>query len=327
LLPPPENLPVEVPDSFKSEKDRQSYALGSFFATREKNSANASNAPLPNVDEMVAGLTDVLTGGKSVDYGVGAQLAVQIRRAEVDIDPAVLAQAVRDVMTSQPPKLTTQQEQMVMQRIQSDLRQRAETKRKAEAAKNMEAATEFLTKNAKAEGVKQSASGLQYTIEKEGEGKSAAEGDLAMLNYKAMLIDGTVFEKSPDTGPMRKPVRTLPKGLQEGLAMLKFGGKGKFWIPPALGHGEMGRPPQVKSNAVLIYEVELVSAEPLPRQPATSTTGRQPITAVTPPITVEIPPKPGDKPAEAPKPNTPKPPDTPKPPAPPPAPPATPEKK
>jgi FKBP-type peptidyl-prolyl cis-trans isomerase len=203
-------VPADTPDSFKSEKERRSYALGSFFATREKNQATASNVPPPKADEMVAGVTDVLNGSKSADYAVGAQLAVQIKRAEFDVDPAVLAEAVRDVMTGQTPKLTPQQEQMVMQRVQADLRQRAETKRKAEAEKAMAVATEFLTHNAKAEGVKQTASGLQYIIEKAGEGKSAAEGDLAMLNFKATLTDGTVIEKSPDTGPMRKTVRSLP---------------------------------------------------------------------------------------------------------------------
>lgn len=309
LLPAPETAPAEVPDGFQSEKERQSYALGSFFASREKNSATSGGTAVPNPDEVVAGLKDVLAGGKSLDYAIGAQLAVQIRRADVAVDPEVLALAVREILSGLPPKLTQQQQQMVMQRIQNELTQRMEAKRKAEAAKTLAAATEFLEANGKAEGVKQTASGLQYKIEKEGEGKSATDGDLAMLNYKATNLDGTEFEKSPETGPARKPVRMLPKGVQEALGLLKTGGKGKFWVPPALGYGENGRQPNVKGNAVLVYDLELVAVEPLPKPPvAGKVPGRQPVTAVTPPISVEIPPKPGDKPVEAPKPGTPPPP-------------------
>src|SRR6187401_2486377 len=60
LLPPPSTPPAEVPDSFKSEKERQSYALGSFFAAQEKNNAKMANLPAPNGDELLAGLKDVL---------------------------------------------------------------------------------------------------------------------------------------------------------------------------------------------------------------------------------------------------------------------------
>ena len=74
-------------------------------------------------------------------------------------------------------------------------------------------------------------------------------------------------------------------------------------MPPSLGYGEAGRMPNVKGNAVLIYEVELVAAEPLPKPPTAGTQpARPPVTAVTPPITVEIPPKEGGKPVPAPKP-------------------------
>ena len=313
LLPAPEGAPAEVPDAFKTEKERQSYALGSFFSTREKNIASSGGTAVPNVDEMLAGIKDVLSGGKSLDYAIGANLAVQIRRAEVDVDPEALAAAVREVMSGQPPKLTPQQQQMVMQRIQSELTARMEAKKQADAAKSLAASNDFLATNAKAEGVKQTPSGLQYKIEKEGEGKSATEGDMVMLNYKATILDGTEFEKNPATGPARKPVRILPKGVQEGLALIKVGGKAKFWVPPALGYGENGRMPVIKANAVLVYDVELVAAEPLPKPAATGDQpARQPVTAVTPPITVEIPPKEGAKPAPAPQP-----PEAPKPDAPP----------
>jgi len=306
---------VEVPDGFASEKERQSYAVGWLFATREKNGAAASGSPAPLPDDVIAGMNEVLHSGKSLDYAVGAMLALQIRRAGVDVDPASLSAAVREALTGAEPKLTPQQQNIVIQRVQNEVRTRAEAKQKEEVAKALQAATDYLTENSKAEGVQTAPSGLQYKIERPGDGKVPVETDILTINYTAKLPDGTEFEKPAQTGPTRKPFRILPKGLQEGLTMLKTGGKAKFWLPPSLGYGENGRPPYVKSNAVLIYEVEFLAAEPLPKPPATpagTTPPRTPVTAVTPPITVEIPPKPAATPGT---------------PAPAPAPPPAPEEK
>lgn len=305
LLPPAQGVPAETPDKFKSEKERQSYAVGWLFASREKNNATAGGNPQPNPDEVSAGLKDVLANGKSLDYALGAMLAMQIRRAEVDVDTESLLSAVHDAMTGQQPQLAPQQQQMVIQRVQNEVKGRLETRQKAEKEKALKAATDFLTENAKAEGVKTTPSGLQYKIEKEGDGKSAAEGDIATLNYKATTLEGTEFEKSQPDVPSRKPVRMMPKGVQEGLAIIKSGTKAKFWLPPALGYGENGRPPQIKGNSVLIYDIEMLATEPLPKPPPNAganpnAPGKAPVTAVTPPISVEIPPKSGETPKPAP---------------------------
>lgn len=328
LLPPAQGLQVEEPDSFKSEKDRQSYAVGWLFASREKSNATSQGTVAPATDEVLAGMKDVLGGGKSIDYAVGAMLAMQIRRAEVDVDNETLFAAVRDALSGQPGKLTPQQQQLVLQRVQADVNAHLQARQKASQEKALKASTEFLAKNATAEGVKTTPSGLQYKIEKPGDGKSATEGDLVTLNYKATTADGTEVESST-TSPARKAVRAFPPGLREGLAILKVGGKGKFWLPPSIGAGESGRAP-VKGNEVLIYDVEFVSVEPLPKPPPVSGNANQlprgPVTAVTPPITVEIPPKPGEKPVEPPKAPPPPPQGSPLPPVtPPPVPPAPPK--
>jgi FKBP-type peptidyl-prolyl cis-trans isomerase len=301
LLPPAQEVPVEVPDGFASEKERQSYAVGWLFALREKTGASSTGSEVPVSDDVIAGLNDVLSSGKSLDYAVGAMLALQIRRAGVEVDAATLSAAVKDALSGAPSKLTPQQQNLVIQRVQNDVRARGEAKQKEEVARALQAGNEFLAENARAEGVQTTASGLQYKVEKQGDGKAPGEADIVTMNYTARLLDGTEIEKPAPSGPTRRPFRALPKGLQEGLTLLKTGGKAKFWIPPSLGYGESGRPPFIKGNAVLVYEVECLAAEPLPKPPAgagANAVPRAPITAVTPPITVEIPPKPADKPAE-----------------------------
>jgi FKBP-type peptidyl-prolyl cis-trans isomerase len=301
LLPPaavPATDPA-VPDPFKSEKERLSYVLGTFFATQEKNNASAGNHPVPNVEEVIAGLKEALAGGKSADYVSGATIGVRLKRLELDIDPELLFSAMRESFAGQPPKLPPQQQQLILQAVQTQLQNKAKAKRKEESDKALAAANEFLAANAKAEGVQQTPSGLQYKLEKPGEGKSATDADMVTLNYTATVLDGPEFEKNPAAGPARKPVRMLPKGVQEALTILKTGGKGRFWVPPALAFGETGRHPNVKTNVVCVYDLELLGVEPLPKPATPATTpgqpARSPVTAVTPPITVEIPPKPAGK--------------------------------
>jgi FKBP-type peptidyl-prolyl cis-trans isomerase len=310
LLPPPATPAPPEPDGFKTEKERLSYALGLFFANNLKQEEANRGTPLPKADDVLKGMKDVLAGTASLDYVIGAHLASQIKRAEVDLDAETLSDALRGALSNAAPKLNPQQAQEAMKRLNEELARKKEVKRQAESAAALAASNKFLEGNSKAEGVKQTASGLQYKVDKTGDGKSPTETDLVTMNFKCTQLDTTIVEKSPETGPARKVMRSLPKGLQEGLQLLKTGSKAKFWLPPALGYGEAGRLGLVKANSVVIYEVELLGVEPAPKPAALGSStppigvggqpGRPPVTAVTPPITVEIPPRPGDKPATPP---------------------------
>lgn len=300
LLPPPASTEPPSLGPFKDMKERQSYGLGVFLGNREKNTA--ANSPekitLNNAD-VLAGLQQGLSGEKSIDYAAGLAMAAQIKRSGVEVDPAVLIEAVRSSLEGKEGKIPSADVQVIMQEIQQAIAERQKIKQKAEAEKNLAEATAWLTGNAQKEGVKSSPSGLQYIIENPGEGNSPGEKDLVTVNLSGKTVEGSEFDKSQPNVPARRSLASLPKGLQEGILMLKPGGKATFWVPPVLGYGDSPRGAALKANSVLHYEIELISSE-VPPAPQPGTAGqpqpRRPVSAVTPPVSVDIPPAPGNAP-------------------------------
>ena len=131
------------------------------------------------------------------------------------------------------------------------------------AETDLEKGEAFLKENAKKEGVKTTASGLQYKVLKEGEGKSPAAADTVVVHYKGTLIDGKEFDSSyKGNKPAEFPLNRVIPGWTEGVQLMKEGAKYQFTVPPKLGYGERGTPGgPIPPNATLIFEVELIKVK------------------------------------------------------------------
>ncbi len=104
-------------------------------------------------------------------------------------------------------------------------------------------------------------SGLRHEDIKEGTGPAAAKGDTVEVHYTGWLTNGTKFDSSKDSGePFRFPLGAgqVIKGWDEGVVGMKVGGVRKLTIPPELGYGQRGAPPDIPPNAELVFEVELL---------------------------------------------------------------------
>jgi peptidylprolyl isomerase len=107
-------------------------------------------------------------------------------------------------------------------------------------------------------------SGLQYIELAAGTGPAPKPGDIVSVHYTGTLTDGTVFDSSYKRGePIKFPLgrgRVIP-GWDEGIALMKKGGKARLIIPPKLGYGERGAGGVIPPNATLVFEVELVDIQ------------------------------------------------------------------
>jgi peptidylprolyl isomerase len=104
-------------------------------------------------------------------------------------------------------------------------------------------------------------SGLKYRDIKEGDGPAALPGATVVVDYIGWLTTGgKPFDSSwnPTRQPMTAPLGRLVKGWQEGIPGMKVGGIRKLVIPPELGYGAGGSPPNIPPNATLVFEIELL---------------------------------------------------------------------
>jgi peptidylprolyl isomerase len=117
------------------------------------------------------------------------------------------------------------------------------------------------------------ASGLQYVVVAEGAGEVPKSGDLVQVHYTGTLEDGTKFDSSYDRGePILFPLgmgRVIP-GWDEGIALMKVGGKSKLIIPSELAYGERGAGGVIPPNATLLFDVELVGIQAGPAEAPTA---------------------------------------------------------
>jgi FKBP-type peptidyl-prolyl cis-trans isomerase len=129
----------------------------------------------------------------------------------------------------------------------------------AEEKANIEAGKKFMEKNRTKPGVKETASGLQYKVLREGTGKSPSSTDQVKCNYEGRLLSGNVFDSSYERGqPAQFALSGVIKGWTEGLQLMKEGAKYEFYIPPELAYGPNGSPPKIGPFETLIFDVELM---------------------------------------------------------------------
>jgi peptidylprolyl isomerase len=96
-----------------------------------------------------------------------------------------------------------------------------------------------------------------------GRGPGAKPGDTVVVHYVGMnFSNGQEFYASWDAGaplPVQLGTGGVIAGWERGLVGIKEGGRRKLTIPPELGYGAQGYPPDIPPNETLVYVIDAVS--------------------------------------------------------------------
>lgn len=188
-----------------------------------------------------------------ISYAIGLSMGQNLMGSGVKkMEYTDLAAGIKDVLEGNKPQISYQEAQEVLGKFFQELEEKV-------AGEAKKAGEEFLAANAKREGVKVTASGLQYEVLESSLGLKPKATDTVKVHYEGTLIDGTVFDSSYRRGePISFGLNQVIKGWTEGLQLMSIGSKYKLYIPYELGYGAQGAGASIPPYAALIFTVELL---------------------------------------------------------------------
>jgi FKBP-type peptidyl-prolyl cis-trans isomerase len=193
-------------------------------------------------------------------YSIGVNIGTSLKRDGVDVNVDSLLSGLKDSFSGAELKMKPEEMQAALKELQTAMMAKAGEESKVRGDKAKKEGDDFLAANKAKEGVKTTASGLQYKVLKEGTGAQPKATDKVTVHYRGTLVDGTEFDSSYKRGePATFGVDQVIKGWTEALQLMKAGSKWQLFIPSNLAYGERGAGQEIPPNAALIFEVELIS--------------------------------------------------------------------
>ena len=209
---------------------------------------NAAQAPL------------LKTQKEKISYSIGVSAAKGLKQQGIEVNVEALVKGLRDALSGGKLLMTDNELQTTMSKFQAELSQKQTQGAKTVSTVNKKEGAAFLAKNKTKQGVVTLPSGLQYKILKAGNGKKPIGSDTVECNYRGTLINGTEFDSSYRRGQAASfPVSGVIPGWTEALKLMPVGSKWQLFIPPQLAYGAQGQGRDIGPDATLIFEVELLS--------------------------------------------------------------------
>lgn len=204
----------------------------------------------------------------TVSYALGLNMALQLKGNFDEMDKDLFIQGFKNGVDSTDVLLKNEELSGILSSFFQERQLAKQQKAQEESTKNAEiefadvkkAGEDFLAANKSKDGVKTTASGLQYMVMKEGKGVKPVATSKLKIHYHGTSLEGKVFDSSVDRGePYESLANQFVKGFSEGLLLMNAGSKYKFFIPYDLAYGASPRPGgPIKPFESLIFEVELL---------------------------------------------------------------------
>ncbi len=203
--------------------------------------------------------TELKTENEKLSYALGLDLGAYFKSLGEDFDLSIIQRGIDDSYNGKKALMTAEEAAQVQQQFAARQQEKQVKQVMEMTAANQEAAKKFLEENKGKEGVKTTASGLQYKIIKEGKGDKPTTVDTVKVHYKGTLLDGTEFDSSYKRNqPAEFQVDQVIPGWTEALQLMNVGSTYELYLPPELAYGDRGAPPVIEPGSMLIFEVELL---------------------------------------------------------------------
>ncbi|MCF6176855.1 MAG: FKBP-type peptidyl-prolyl cis-trans isomerase [Victivallaceae bacterium] len=206
---------------------------------------------------------DIKTEVEKSSYALGVNMGQSIQQFPFELDKAALVHGFSDMVNGAGLKIDQEEYGKLMHALQTKMQEAQQSQNDAMKdvmAKNKTSQQEFIAKNAEEDGIKTTASGMQYQVMTDGAGATPTKEDTVRVHYTGTLLDGTVFDSSVERGqPAEFGVGQVIAGWTEALQDMKVGSKHKLFIPSELAYGDRGAGQHIEPGSMLIFEVELLA--------------------------------------------------------------------
>jgi len=191
-----------------------------------------------------------------INYSLGYQIGGDFKRQGVEMNAEAIVRGIQDALSGAEPLMPPQEMNATLMELKRKVVTEQRARAKASELQYVAEGKKFMEQNATKEGVKTTASGLQYKIIEPGTGKTPKATDQVTVNYRGTLTNGNEFDSSYKRGePTSFPLDGVIKGWTEGLQLIKEGGKIQLVIPPELAYGDRGP----LGHRTLMFDIELIS--------------------------------------------------------------------
>ena len=257
------NATIEIEgESFNKENFRE---VGNKYMSSE-----LQNRVMTAMSDSTAQIYNDEKEKRIVSAILGADIAYSVSQVQFELEKNSLVAAINDIHNGNS-KLT---EEFAMEYTRNYFTVVIPKKNKKESE-------EWLAEIEKQKGVKKTASGILYRIEKDGDKKVKAvkDEDVVMVLYTGKTKNGKVFDSNrwsdmpqerqemikayqPDQAekdnPIEFPLNRVIKGWTEGMKLVGKGGRITLWIPADLAYGQQGAGQDIGPNQALCFDVELL---------------------------------------------------------------------